>query len=115
MELLKGSRQVWWHRAGMALVFIGGGLMAWALFQLDVLEEASFALWITSGTLVVLSGFALLSLMVRCPECSTKLFWYAVTQVPRANGVAWYNGLEECPKCGYKGVELRHVVGEPRP
>lgn len=115
MKLLKGSRQSWWHRVGMALVLIGGAVMAWAIFQLEVLDDASFAFWILSGTLLGLIGFLSLSLMVRCPQCGTRLFWYAVSQVPGAGGVAWYNGLEECPKCAYRGVAGSAGGGERRP
>lgn len=101
MKLLKGSRQSWWQRVGMALVLIGGAVMWWALFQLEVLDDTSFAFRLISGILLTLSGFLSLSVMVRCPQCGTRLFWYAVNRVPQAGGVGWYNGLDECPTCGY--------------
>lgn len=87
----------------MALLFAGGGVMAWALFQLDSLDATTFAIWMISGTLITLIGFVLLTWLVRCPRCRTRLFWYALTKVPKAGGVAWYLGLQECPVCDLRG------------
>jgi hypothetical protein len=103
-RVLEGSRQLWRHRAGFTLLFAGSAVMGWALFQLDALDDAAFSIRMVSGLLVSLAGFVVLAALVRCPRCRTRLFWYALTKVPKAGGVAWYMELRECPVCEFRGA-----------
>ncbi len=93
--LLAGVIQV----AGPVVVHLsnrGGGLRA----PSGLMTKSAFLL--DMGCVVAwILAFALLTLVIRCPSCDERVFWWAVGKQPFPGGLREFLRLSACPKCGF--------------
>lgn len=100
---LDATRQTWTFRGGWALVFAGcvalvGEVQGWW----GPMDPGPRTLLILGANMINVGAFAGMMLSIRCPRCQLKVLWHAMRTQPALGWLAWLNGLEACPSCGYK-------------
>jgi DNA-directed RNA polymerase subunit RPC12/RpoP len=50
-------------------------------------------------------------LAVRCPRCSARWLWMAVSEQSHTRYLKWLAELNACPRCGYPGTASRAETG----
>jgi hypothetical protein len=95
---LLATDQGWKHRLGWIAIACGlGSIFAGLRWGDDLPTEKALAL-IMGGNLLNLAAFVGMLASIRCPHCSTKLLWHAVST---SLGLRWYFTFTRCPTCDF--------------
>ena len=106
MSFLDGARQRWKFHLGVVVL----ASSCLALFGLvegwwgNPSSGASAALIVT-GCVINTACMLGLTFGIRCPICGAKVLWLAVRDQPIHGWLHWLNGLDACPKCGFRPTE----------
>lgn len=84
----------WLHWLGLGLAAVAVSQKADRLLS-GVLILACFA--------VIVGGFALPILTIRCPACRTRLYWKGMREQRPFEFDSWLLSLTHCPVCGSDG------------
>jgi hypothetical protein len=98
---LKGTGQLTTFWTGVSIQIIGAGLVALAVTPVGGRSPVTvFTLLLLVGLALALGGFAWNCLLIRCPNCRSRVFWDAVRDGSAAN---WFSGNigSSCPRCGF--------------
>jgi hypothetical protein len=102
--ILKATGQRWKimvlyvNSAIMALLFIG--MFFIDLYYPDVYQKYLIFIGIFGFSIVVFA-YVFASVSIKCPHCSDKWFWRAISKVRSENGLKWLNKAKSCPVCDY--------------
>lgn len=90
--------QTWKLRAGFAFVMLGFAVLIYGNSNLD----RPFGIKALCVGIGLGLGSALITcLVVRCPRCSARWLWMAVSEQPQTSYLKWLAEQTVCPRCRY--------------
>lgn len=98
-SILYRTGQKWKFWLMPLCVWVGIAMMLIASWLKDRLETSWLLGAIFFAALMILGGFVLPAIIIKCPNCGARWFWLAVTKQQSKN---WFRWLFQtgCPVCG---------------
>ncbi len=97
-SVLKASSQIWKLNAAAAGLLVGGIALMLGVARIHDMLWTKVALAALAFDNILIA-WVLTS--VRCPHCSARWLWMAVTEQPSGKWITWLLRLRECPRCAY--------------
>jgi DNA-directed RNA polymerase subunit RPC12/RpoP len=106
---MRATGQTWKFVVPIALATLSGAAIP---FQFSIARMmGTDAVYISLLSVAIcLPTFLLAFSWVRCPRCSLKVIWHAVSKKDHREWFKWLMTIERCPECGYEG-EARSSIG----
>jgi hypothetical protein len=76
--------------------------LLWSLVTLFEREARGFVAEAASAAFFIFVGAGLVvASRIRCPECGTRWFFYAIRAQPVGQWLFWLKRFSACPRCGF--------------
>ncbi len=83
-----------------AVVVLSGVSMVYGQVNIENLSNQTFFNFVAGGAFIGLFSFIIACTSNKCPNCSSKWFWSAVSGKGNKEWLFWLSSLSSCPECG---------------
>jgi hypothetical protein len=98
-SVIRKTGQWWKVTVAFWAVIFGIGFVAHDVSQIGVSVPDRPPVFAMLGSSLVLTGFVIAWMAVRCQNCGARWIWLAMTEQVAGNWMTWLFAQSQCPRC----------------